>query len=54
MKRKRTYMWAYPDCKKLVEIIQAVLDSNMMVDDLKQKIIAENLGHSVEFKVIKK
>ena len=54
MKRKRTYIWAYLDGKKLVEVIQAALDNNMMVDDLKQKIITENLGHSVEFKIIKK
>ena len=54
MKRKRTYIWAYLDGKKLVEVIQAALDNNMMVDDLKQKIIAENPRHTVEFKVIKK
>lgn len=28
MKRKRTYIWAYLDGKKLVEVIQAALDNN--------------------------
>jgi len=54
MKMKRTYIWAYLDGKKLVEVIQAALDNHMMVDDLKAKLIAENPGHKVEFKVIKK
>lgn len=50
-RRKRTYIWAYLDGKKLVEVIQAALDNNMMVDDLKQKLIEENPGHKVEFKI---
>ena len=54
MKRKRTYIWAYLDGKKLVEVIQAALDNNMMVYDLKQKLINENPGHEVSFKVVKK
>ena len=54
MKRKRTYIWAYLDGKKLVEVIQAALDNNMMVDDLKRKLIDENLGHEVTFKVVKR
>ena len=54
MAYKRKYIWAYLDGKKLVEVIQAALDNNRMVDDLKQKIIAENPGHTVEFKIIKK
>ena len=35
MRRKRTYIWAYLDGKRLVEVIQAALDNNMMVEDLK-------------------
>ena len=54
MRHKRTYIWAYLDGKKLVEVIQAALDNNMMVSDLKQKLIDENPGHKVEFKVVKK
>ena len=35
MKRtKRKTVWAYLDGKKLVDVVQAALDNNMMVDDL--------------------
>lgn len=54
MRRKKTYIWAYLDGKPLVEVIQAALDNNMLVDDLKRKLIAENPGHEVTFKVVKK
>ena len=53
MKHKRTYIWAYLDGKKLVEVIQAALDNNMMVDDLKKRLVEENPGHEVTFKVCK-
>lgn len=52
VRRRRTQVWAYLDGKKLVEVIQAALDNNMMVDDLKQKLIDENPGYEVTFKVI--
>lgn len=48
---KRTYLWAYLDGKKLVEVTQAALDNNMMISDLKQKLIDENPGHEVEFRI---
>lgn len=32
-RRKRTTVWAYLDGKKLVDVVQAALDNNMMVDD---------------------
>lgn len=48
MKKK---IWAYLDGEKLVEVIQAALDNNMMVADLKKKLIEENPGHNVTFKV---
>ena len=51
MKRRRKYIWAYLDGKKLVEIIQAALDNNMTVDDMKKMLIAENPSHKVTFKV---
>lgn len=54
MRYKRSYIWAYLDGKKLVEVIQAALDNNMMVVDLKQKLINENPGHEITFKVVKK
>lgn len=53
MKRrtKRKTVWAYLDGKKLVDVVQAALDNNMMVDDLKAQLIKENPGHEVTFKV---
>ena len=53
MKRRnsRTQIWAYLDGKKLVEVIQAALDNNMMVDDMKKALIKENPGHEITFKV---
>ena len=50
-RRKRTTVWAYLDGKKLVDVVQAALDSNMMVDDVKALLIRENPGHEVTFKV---
>jgi hypothetical protein len=52
MKRKRKYIWAYLDGEKLVEVIQAALDSNKSVDDVKKLLVAENPGHNVSFKVL--
>lgn len=52
MKRgKRTTVWAYLDGKKLVDVVRAALDNNMMVDDMKALLIRENPGHDVTFKV---
>ncbi len=51
MKKKRKKIWAYLDGKKLVEVIQAALDNNMTVTDVKELLIKENLGHEVTFKV---
>lgn len=48
---KRKSVWAYLDGKKLVDVVQAALDNNMMADDLKAQLIKENLGHEVTFKV---
>ena len=54
MRHKRTYIFAYLDGKKLIEVIQAALDNNMTVTDMKQTLIDENPGHEVTFKVVKK
>lgn len=54
MRGKRTYIWAYLDGKKLVEVIQAALDNNMTVDAMKQMLIDENPGHDVTFKLERK
>lgn len=51
VRRKRKYIWAYLDGEKLVEVIQAALDNNMMVDDLKKVLVQENPGHIVTFKI---
>ena len=48
---KKAKIWAYLDGVKLVEVIQAALDNNMMVDDIKATLIRENPGHTVTFKV---
>ena len=48
---KRKYIWAYLDGKPLVEVIQAALDNNMTVDEVKKLLIRENPGHEVTFKV---
>lgn len=52
MKRrvKRKTVWAYLDGKKLVDVVQAALANNMMVDDLKAQLVKENPGHKITFK----
>lgn len=47
---KRKTLWAYLDGKKLVDVVQAALDNNMMVADMKKKLIEENPEHEVTFK----
>lgn len=49
LKRKTT--WAYLDGKKLVDVVQAALDNNMTISDMKELLIKENPGHEVTFKV---
>ena len=49
-RRKRTTVLAYLDGKKLVDVVQAALDNNMMVDDMKAMLVRENPGHDVTFK----
>ena len=50
-RKKRTTVWAYLDGTKLVDVVKAALDNNMMVDDMKELLIRENPGHEVTFKV---
>ena len=52
MKHKRKYIWAYIDGIKHVEVIQAALDNNMMVNDMKKKLVEENPDHEVTFKIV--
>ena len=49
-RRKRTTVWAYLDGKKLVDVVQAALDNNMMVDDMKAMLVRDNPGHEATFK----
>ena len=42
---------SYLDGQKLVDVVQAALDNNMMVEDMKALLIRENPGHEVTFKV---
>ena len=49
---KRKTLWAFLDGKRLVDVVKAALDNNMMVDDLKEQLVRENPGHDVTFKVI--
>ena len=48
---KRKYIWAYLDGKRLVEVIQAALDNNKSVAEIKALLVKENPGHEVTFKV---
>ena len=50
--RRRKTIWAYLNGKKLVDVVQAALDNNMTVDDMKALLIRENPGHEVAFKVL--
>lgn len=50
MRRRKKTVWAYLDGKKLVDVVQAALDNNMMVDDMKALLIRENPGHEITFK----
>lgn len=48
---KKKTIWAYLDGKKLVDVVQAAHDNNMMVADMKKLLIRENPEHEVTFKV---
>ena len=51
MARKRKTIWAYLDGEKLVDVVQAAMDNDMTVADMKAVLILENPGHEVTFKV---
>lgn len=51
MKHKRKTVWAYLDGRRLVDVVQAALDNNMTVDDMKALLVRENPGHVVTFRV---
>ena len=43
-RNKRKTVWVYLDGKKLVDVTQAALDNNMMVDDMKKLLIKKIPG----------
>lgn len=47
----RKTLIAYLDGKELCNVVDAALDSNMMIDNMKKLLIAENPGHKVTFNV---
>ena len=51
MTRKRKTIWAYLDGKRLVDVVQAALDNDMSVADMKAELIFENPDQKVTFKV---
>ena len=51
MRHKRKTVWAYLDGRRLVDVVQAALDNNMTVDDMKALLGRENPGHVVTFRV---
>ena len=44
-RKKRKTVWAYLDGEPLVDVVQAALDNNMMVDDLKKKLVEIGRAH---------
>ena len=52
MKRKAKTVWAYLDGKKLCDVVEAALDNNKIVDEMRKLLIRENPGHEVKFKVV--
>ena len=50
-KMKKKTIWAYIDGKKYVNVVQVALDNNMMVDDMKKKIVAQNPNNEIIFKI---
>lgn len=50
-KQKRKTVYAYLDGKMLCDVLQAALDNNMMLSDMKKLLISENPGHQITFVV---
>ena len=51
MAKKRKTIWAYLDGEKLVDVVQAALDNDMTVNEMKSALILSNPGQKVTFKV---
>lgn len=50
--KKGKSVWAFLDGEPLCDVIEAALDNNMFVEELKQVLIKENPGHEVTFKFV--
>ncbi len=50
MKEKRPTIWAYLDGERHIEVVQAALDNNISLHEMKNVLIAQNLGHDLEFR----
>ena len=48
---KRKTVYAYIDGKKLIDVVQAALKNNIMLDDMKKILVKENPGHTITFKI---
>ncbi len=42
---------AYLDGEYLTDVVEAALDNNIMVEEMKKRLIKENKGHTVTFQV---
>lgn len=47
---KKKTVWAYIDGKKQVDVLQAALDNNVMLTEMKDRLLKANEGHEVVFK----
>lgn len=52
MAKKRKTLWAYLDGKKLIDVVQAALDNDMTVAEMKEALILANPDQKVTFKVV--
>lgn len=51
MARKRKTIWAYLD-GKLVDVVQAALDNDMTVAEMKEVLILANPDQKVTFRIV--
>lgn len=51
---KNKTIWAYFDGKKMIDVVQAALDNNMMVAEMKKQLVSRNPNHEITFKVDEK
>lgn len=47
---KKKTVWAYIDGKKQIDVLQAALDNNIMLTEMKERLIKAHVGHEIVFK----